>query len=935
MKSPNRKRPDPLIIHHLNEEPLQNLTPIKNRTISKFIKRSGTGFLRPIAHKGKVSLRGRDLLVIRSLSSCVYEVGHQIPDSKIVSRYALKCISMQCENDDSFEIERRSQLEIAALRQVSHEHVMTLLDDERGELDFSSFFSDSQSTASGSHTEKVAFRPNRYRYVLSPLYDTNLDAYIKTYGCVRDEERLSQLFGGICSGVEAIHAEGMRHNNLNPRHVLLKFSDEDRRRLIKNPEYSHKLSPWPVICDFGSVSPVTVQISSRWQAAEVAEFHLKNSSPAYRAPEIWKIAKSSMKLKVSLASESSDTKRRKSKGNTVVINSRADAFSVGCILYYMMFRRHAFKRITSAPGKLPSRWLAFIPPKICDKVPQLLLYTSLGMMIEVPQWRLDVTHVLTSVLPKGRLTEPITQGIWNEYNGAPCLERYESLIECKGTPLTLNVPQSPISERRRAVYMLGKGGTVMAKGLESLEEDANKKDDAVALLPQIQSISLSGNQSEDESEPDPIKDKYKNYDASSSQSSTRTGLLKRENSIRSDFHAENMMDESSSNSYISWSDFHSPMDSSIDVSGSSTSSIFNNDLDCSTDVEKTFISREMKPTTSPLSSKAKKFIFSNLSKNTRKKINSIIKSKHIIPEIAIFRGQQTHENDNNVILGSQKKLSPSDSLSTRSSSPDRSTSPGKKRHLDTHVEETYKESIVPSPISPPRIPSPKSTKDDDNVKGRTELQVSLQEYASSSKASIMKKYRSFLHSPKNINEKKTKHLYTDSFEASTISNEHVSESISHLESAIRTSNESVSSQTEKIVKNGPLRQKITKPKKHETLRTVYLYLTDDAELICRSRHDGNYKVLSQVSLCDCEFVDVTLIGGSSEGDGYDFAISYSNSKRPSEMCGLRLLAANEVDARSWADCIKETWQNSRYTNMLLDTCRNGDENVCKEDPIIC
>merc|ERR1712071_677058 len=115
-----------------------------------------------------------------------------------------------------------------------------------------------------------------------------------------------------------------------------------------------------------------------------------------------------------------------------------------------------------------------------------------------------------------------------------------------------------------------------------------------------------------------------------------------------------------------------------------------------------------------------------------------------------------------------------------------------------------------------------------------------------------------------------------------------------------------------IVKKGPLRQKRHQGfHKQVILKTVYLFITSEAKLICRNGHGNSSKVLCQVSLGDSEFVDVSLIGEAYEGNGYEFAISFSNSKKPSELGGLRLLAANESDARNWATCIGQTWKTVR------------------------
>ena len=224
--------------------------------------------------------------------------------------------------EDSFELERQARLEIRALRQVRHENVICLLEGETGEEDPSIFFNNGTNNnhadeddrnASPPHLYKYApSRFNMFSYLLTPLYDINLEDYISRDGPLLGRSSsgdgdgyissstasiLSQLLEGICSGTAAIHAAGMRHNHICPSNVLLRFRDSCSKKRVKKwsngnilyDEDDVMIIPRPVLCDFGSVSPVTVEVSSKWQASELADFHRKISTPAYRAPEIWRI----------------------------------------------------------------------------------------------------------------------------------------------------------------------------------------------------------------------------------------------------------------------------------------------------------------------------------------------------------------------------------------------------------------------------------------------------------------------------------------------------------------------------------------------------------------------------------------------------------------------------------------------------------------------
>lgn len=85
------------------------------------------------------------------------------------------------------------------------------------------------------------------------------------------------LFHGICSGVLALHRAGFCHRDLKPHNVLLSSSS-------KGEDF---LAYIPVLCDFGSCTPLSVEIRTRKNSMDVQDEANRKSSAPYRAPELF------------------------------------------------------------------------------------------------------------------------------------------------------------------------------------------------------------------------------------------------------------------------------------------------------------------------------------------------------------------------------------------------------------------------------------------------------------------------------------------------------------------------------------------------------------------------------------------------------------------------------------------------------------------------
>jgi serine/threonine-protein kinase len=182
-------------------------------------------------------------------------------------------------------------------------------------------------------------------FVAGPTLGDWMDA-----GGASSLEEALELFRGIARGVQAIHAAGLVHRDLNPGNVLLSVGSA--KRVV------------PKIADFGLVTALTG--SSLTQAGPLG-------TPAYMAPEQINDARNA--------------------------GPASDRFSLGCILYEMVCGERAFQATgTFALFEAATKGDYLHPTKVRPELPDYVADVITTLLSAVPEERFDSIESLLEVL---------------------------------------------------------------------------------------------------------------------------------------------------------------------------------------------------------------------------------------------------------------------------------------------------------------------------------------------------------------------------------------------------------------------------------------------------------------------------------------------------------------------------------------------------------
>jgi len=223
----------------------------------------------------QIKLRDRKFRVMSTLGEGGFSFVYLVRDTRSRKQFACKRILAQSE-----EQSRDVRWEVEVHREFDHPNILRL--------------EDYAFARTPTGEEALLLFPACMGGTLHDRLMLNLDA-----GTRLGEEELLKIFRGTCVALQQFHAHSppWAHRDIKPGNILL----EGRRGDV------------PVLMDFGSTTQARVKIKTRSEGLRLQEDAARNSSMAYRAPELWDVPTDSS------------------------VDEKTDVWSMGCTLFAMSY----------------------------------------------------------------------------------------------------------------------------------------------------------------------------------------------------------------------------------------------------------------------------------------------------------------------------------------------------------------------------------------------------------------------------------------------------------------------------------------------------------------------------------------------------------------------------------------------------------------------
>lgn len=263
-----------------------------------------------------VSLNGRKLHIRKTLGEGGFSYVYLVKDSRENRVYALK--KMLCQTDELLETGRQ---EVLMLSRFTHPNILRVLDHALVP----------SKTVPGAQ-EYLMLLPYHKKGSIQDALDYQRERFgVACTTSPYTEKEAIDIVRGVCAAVSLFHQSDppLALRDLKPGNVLLTDNNE------------------PVLMDFGSVADARVTISNRQQALALQENADILCTPQYRAPELFNIP------------------------SECIIDERTDIWSLGCLLYALVYCRSPFESATSVALAVQST-IEYPPTKFSSQTIDLI-----------------------------------------------------------------------------------------------------------------------------------------------------------------------------------------------------------------------------------------------------------------------------------------------------------------------------------------------------------------------------------------------------------------------------------------------------------------------------------------------------------------------------------------------------------------------------------